>query len=65
MKFSRIVQPRNPIFWILIALNFESLALSHIAQTYDLNFVGTAVVIGLGIVNALLSAVLAWRLLNS
>jgi hypothetical protein len=65
MKFSRIVQPRNPIFWILIALNFASLALSHIAQTYDLNFVGTAVVIGLGIVNALLSAVLAWRLLNS
>jgi hypothetical protein len=65
MKFTRIYQPRNPIFWILVALNFVSLALSHIAQTYDLNLIGTAIVIGLTVVNALLSALLAWRLVNS
>jgi hypothetical protein len=65
MKFSRIYQPRNPIFWILVALNFASLALSHIAQTYDLNFMGTAIVMGLAIANVLLSALLAWRLVNS
>ena len=65
MKFTRIYQPRNPIFWILVALNFVSLALSLIAQTYDLNLIGTAIVIGLTVVNALLSALLAWRLVNS
>lgn len=65
MKLSRIYQPRKPIFWLLVALNFASLPLSHIAQTYSLNFLGTVVVIGLAIVYALLSALLAWRLVNS
>ncbi len=65
MKLSRIFQPRNPIFWILIALNFVSLALSHISQTYSLNVWGMVIVIGLAVVNALLSAFLAWRLVNS
>ncbi|MEY4077418.1 MAG: hypothetical protein RIQ69_1788 [Pseudomonadota bacterium] len=65
MKLSRIFQPRKLSFWILVALNLLSLALGHITQTYSLSVLGTALVIGLTLFNALLSALLAWRLVNS
>lgn len=65
MKLSRIVQPRKLSFWILVVLNLLSLVLGHITQTYSLSALGTALVIGLTLFNALLSALLAWRLVNS
>ncbi len=65
MKLSRIFQPRKLSFWILVVLNLLSLALGHITQTYALTGLGTVLVIGLTIVNALISTFLAWRLVNS
>jgi len=65
MKLSRIFQPRKLSFWILVVLNLLSLALGHITQTYALSALGTALVISLTLFNALLSALLAWRLVNS
>ena len=65
MKLSRIFQPRKLSFWILVVLNLLSLALGHITQTYALSCLGTAIVIGLTLVNALISALLAWRLVSS
>ncbi len=65
MKLSRIFQPRNPTFWIMVALNFLSMVLSHISQTFALNTFGFVVVISLAILNALASTFLAWRLVNS
>lgn len=65
MKLSRLFQPKNPIFWILVALNLLSLALSHIAQNYPLNTLGTWVIAVCALLNALVSALLAWRLVNS
>ncbi|MDE3232397.1 MAG: hypothetical protein KGN99_03755 [Pseudomonadota bacterium] len=65
MKISRLFQPKNPIFWILVALNLLSLALSHIAQNYPLNTLGTWVITACALLNAIISAVLAWRLVNS
>jgi len=62
---SRIFQPRKLSFWILVVLNLLSLALGHITQTYALNGLGTAIVIGLTLFNAMLSALIAWRLVNA
>jgi predicted MFS family arabinose efflux permease len=65
MKISRLFQPKNPLFWILVALNLVSLALSHIAQNYQLNTLGTWVIGVSALLNAAVSALLAWRLVNS
>jgi uncharacterized membrane protein len=65
MKFSRLFQPRNPLFWILVALNLLSTVLSHVALNFELNTLGTVMVVSTALVNALLSAYLAWRLVNS
>jgi 4-hydroxybenzoate polyprenyltransferase len=65
MKISRLIQPKNPIFWILVALNLLSLALSHIAQNYPLTTLGTWLIAVCALLNALVSALLAWRLVNS
>lgn len=48
-----------------MVLNLLSLVLGHITQTYALSGLGTAIVIGLTLVNALIGALLAWRLVNS
>ena len=65
MKFSRLFQPRNPLFWILIALNLLSTALSHVVLNFELNTLGTVLVVLTAIVNVVLSTFLAWRLVNS
>ena len=36
MKISKIYQPRNPQFWLLILLNVLSTAISYILRTHDL-----------------------------
>jgi uncharacterized membrane protein YwaF len=65
MKFSRLFQPRNPLFWILVALNLLSTVLSHVALNIELSTLGTVMVVLTALVNAVLSAFLAWRLVNS
>ena len=65
MKISRLFQPKNPLFWLLVVLNLLSMALSHVAQNFQLNTLGTILVVLTGVANALLSAYLAWRLVNS
>jgi hypothetical protein len=65
MKIFRIYQPANPLFWILLVLNLLSMALSYIAQNYTLNSLGSLLVIAFAVINAVISAWLAWRLINS
>jgi 4-hydroxybenzoate polyprenyltransferase len=65
MKISRLIQPKNPLFWLLVALNLLSMALSYVAQNFPLNTLGTVLVVLTAIANAVLSAFLAWRLVNS
>ncbi len=36
MKLSRLFQPRNPQFWLLVALNTLSAAISHLLRKHDL-----------------------------
>jgi len=62
MKFSRLFQPRNPLFWLMLAINALSLVLAFIAQTRALNSLGTVIVYGFALSNAVLGIGLAWRL---
>jgi drug/metabolite transporter (DMT)-like permease len=65
MKISRLFQPRNPLFWMLVVLNLLSMALSYLAQNYTLSTLGTTIVFVFAVLNAILSAGLAWRLVKS
>lgn len=62
MKFSRLVQPRNPLFWLMIVINALSLILAIIAQTHQLHSKGTLIVYGFAACNAVLGIFLAWVL---
>ena len=65
MQLSRIYQPRNPLFWIMLALNLLSLVLAWLTRTYSLTALGSILVTAFAIGNALLGTYLAWRLVRS
>jgi drug/metabolite transporter (DMT)-like permease len=65
MKISRIFQPRNPLFWMLVVLNLLSMFLSYVAQNYTLSTLASVIVIVFAVLNTVLSMGLAWRLVKS
>jgi len=65
MKFSRLIQPRNPLFWLMLSLNILSSFLLFIVQTRSLNTLTGLLVIGFAIGNTVLGLGLAWRLMHS
>ena len=62
MKLLHMYQPRNPLFWIMVALNALSYALMWIVQNRVLNTLGMFLVGGFALVNAVLGMWLLWRL---
>ena len=62
MKLLRIYQPRNPLFWIMLALNALSYVLAWIVENRSLNTLGMLLVGGFALVNAVLGMWLLWRL---
>ncbi len=65
MKLLRLYQPRNPLFWFMLALNVLSYALAWIVQNRTLNTLGTLLVGGFALANALIGMWLMWRLMNT
>jgi hypothetical protein len=65
MKLSRLYQPRNPLFWLMVAVNLMSMILGWIAQTYSVGVLVSLMIVVFAIGNVVLGAFLAWRLLNS
>lgn len=65
MKLTRLYQPRNPLFWIMLVLNLFSLVLSWITRSYSLDVLGSLLVTIFAVGNGLLGAFLAWRLIRS
>lgn len=65
MKVSRIYQPRNPLFWVMLALNLMSLVLGWLTHNQSLNVLASVLVGGFAIGNAVLGTWIAWRLANS
>ncbi len=65
MKLSRLFQPRNPLFWMMLILNALSTCLAWMVQTLPLSSLGLWVVGGFALGNAVLGTWLAWRLVKS
>lgn len=64
MKIARLWQPRNPAFWLMVALNLLSTALAWIARSYDLAPLAALVVAGFAVANALIGLRLMWLLMR-
>ena len=64
MKLTRLFQPRNPLFWLMMLLNALSMVLGWVAQTYPLNAAGVVMVLVFGVGNAVLGMWLAWQLVR-
>jgi hypothetical protein len=64
LKLSRIFQPRNPLFWMMLVINALSAALAWLVQNRPLNTLGMVVVLGFAVANAVLGTWLAWRLVR-
>lgn len=63
MRISRLIQPRNPQFWLLVALNALSSAISFLLRSYELPAALTLVLAGFAVANVLLGLRIAWRLM--
>jgi hypothetical protein len=64
MKLSRLFQPRNPRFWLMVVLNLLSTALAWVARTYDLVPLAALMVAGFAVANAVLGIRLALALMR-
>ncbi len=64
IQWTRLFQPRHPLFWMIMALNALSALLSWIVQTKPLNNLGLGLALLFLIGNALVSMWLGWRLLR-
>lgn len=65
MKIARLYQPRNPMFWLMVAFNVLSWVLGWVTHTQSLNMVGSLLITGCALGNAVLGTWLAWRLVNT
>ncbi|MCF8211967.1 MAG: hypothetical protein K9K38_21570 [Rhodoferax sp.] len=65
MKILRLYQPRNPLFWIMVALNALSAVLGWVTHSQPLAVWASVVVTGFAVGNAVLGTWLAWRLVKS
>jgi 4-hydroxybenzoate polyprenyltransferase len=61
----RLIQPRNPAFWIMLALNGLSAVLLWIAQNYHLSLVSSLVVVVFAVGNAVLGLRMLRQLLTT
>ena len=64
MKLSRLFQPRNPLFWLMLLLNALSAALAWMVQYRPLNGWASLVVVIFAVGNAVIGSWLIWRLLR-
>jgi hypothetical protein len=65
MNLRRLYQPRNPLFWIMVALNLLSVALGWITHTQLPGMLFSLFIVVFAVGNAMLGAYLMWRLVNS
>ena len=65
LKITRLFQPRNPAFWLMLILNVLSLLLAWVIEHRRPNGMGLFVVAVLAIGNALWGLWLAWRLMQT
>ncbi len=64
MKIARLWQPRNPAFWLMVALNLLSTALAWTTRSYDLAPLAALIVAGFAVANAVIGLRLMWLLMR-
>ena len=64
MKLSRIYQPRNPLFWLMVIINLLSTALAWVARSYELAPLQATLVSVMAVANALAGIFLMFRLIR-
>lgn len=65
MKLQRLIQPRNPLFWLFVLINALSSLLGWIANTYALPGWVAAALVVFALGNAVLGMRIAWRLVHT
>ncbi|MBI4995308.1 MAG: hypothetical protein HZC22_00070 [Rhodocyclales bacterium] len=65
MRLSRLYQPRNPLFWLLVVLNLLSTGISYILRSQDLPALITLVLASFALVNFVIGIRIALRLMRS
>lgn len=63
-RLSRLYQPRNPLFWLMLVLNGLSPLLAWVVHNRPLNTVAILVLTCFAFGNAVLGMWFAWRLLR-
>ncbi|WP_074575745.1 hypothetical protein [Polaromonas sp. JS666] len=61
---SRLYQPRNPLFWLMLTLNGLSPLLAWVVHNHPLTAWATLLLTGFALGNAILGTFLLWRLLR-
>lgn len=64
MKLSRLYQPRNPRFWLMVVLNLLSTAISHILRSQDLPLLITLVLAAFALANFAIGIRIALQLMG-
>lgn len=64
MKLSRLFQPRNPLFWLMVILNLLSSVLSYMLHTMVLTTSVTLVLALFALTNAVIGIRIAFRLMR-
>ena len=63
MRFARLFQPRNPLFWIFILLNGLSTAISYLLRTHELPLLFMLLLAGFALGNVVYGIRIALRLM--
>ncbi|WP_310448589.1 hypothetical protein [Sulfuritalea sp.] len=63
LKFARLIQPRNPLFWVLIVLNGLSSAISFVLHAYQLPIGTRLLLAGFALGNVIAGIVIALHLM--
>ncbi|MGA8515240.1 MAG: hypothetical protein WB821_10810 [Burkholderiaceae bacterium] len=64
MKLNRLFQPRNPLFWIVMALHALTMVLAWMLHNRPLSIFGMLLIGGFALCNAVLGMWLTWRLVR-
>lgn len=64
LKFERLIQPRNPLFWLLITVNGLSTAISFVLRTYDVPPAASFLLAGFALGNVVIGILVALRLMT-
>jgi len=64
MKLARLWQPRNPAFWLMIAVNLLSTLLAWVVRNYPLGMAAALLIAAFAIGNVAIGLRLMWLLLR-